>query len=110
MHTGEGKGEAVARVLSAAGWDSEFTPSQEAFEEWKAALAPGRTARPTLAGLAALGVLAIWPGLAPGAAVAVFFVGLVAVLWLSALNLRVRGRAERRLAWEYEAWRRARAR
>lgn len=99
----------MARVLSAAGWDSEFTPSQEAFEEWKAALAPGRTARPTLAGLAALGVLAIWPGLAPGAAVAVLHRASGCALVVRPQPSGARA-CRARLAWEYEAWRRARAR
>ena len=101
----------MARVLSAAGWDDRFRPSEAAFEEWKAALAPRRTARPTLTGLAFLGVFflwaKLWPGRAPWALLTLAGVSLVVVFWLAIDNLRAIGRSERRLLEEYRAWQRA---
>lgn len=96
----------VARVLSAAGWDSRFRPSEAAFEEWRAALSPGRTALPTTTGLLFLGLIALWPNGSPWMLVTVFLIGAVVVFWLLIRNQRARSRAEQRLIEEYRSWNR----
>jgi hypothetical protein len=99
----------VPAVLGAAGWEPEFSPSDAALNQWKAALAPRKTLRVTAASFVYLAPVAVWawlwPGRAPVALSIYMVLGFAAVMTLVINNYLVRRRAERRLAVEYKHWR-----